>query len=48
VVDAGEDQTFISALPASTTLVGAVTDDGLPQGGKLTVEWSSTDPEVTI
>ena len=48
VVDAGEDQTVASALPASTTLAGSVTDDGLPQVGELTFEWSSTDPEVTI
>jgi len=37
-VDAGPDQSV--ALPAAASLAGAVTDDGLPAGGRLTVAWS--------
>jgi RHS repeat-associated protein len=38
VVNAGDDQTI--ALPASVSLNGTVTDDGLPSGGTLKATWS--------
>src|SRR6185369_2239618 len=37
-VNAGPDLTVI--LPATATLNGSVTDDGLPQGSTLTITWS--------
>ncbi|NOT63962.1 MAG: hypothetical protein HOP19_27425, partial [Acidobacteria bacterium] len=37
-VDAGADQTI--NLPATASLVGTVTDDGLPTGATLTYSWS--------
>ncbi len=40
VVTAGPDQSITSALPATTTLAGSVSDDGLPAGGSLTQLWS--------
>lgn len=39
-VDAGADQTV--SLPNPATLAGSVSDDGLPHGAALTVEWSKT------
>ncbi|HET7436270.1 MAG TPA: PKD domain-containing protein, partial [Thermoanaerobaculia bacterium] len=42
-VDAGADQTI--TLPVNAvTLSGSVTDDGLPQGATLRVNWSATGP----
>ncbi|HLG15061.1 MAG TPA: PKD domain-containing protein, partial [Blastocatellia bacterium] len=38
MVDAGADQTI--ELPAVATLNGTVTDDGLPPGSTLTIQWS--------
>ncbi|HEX5833419.1 MAG TPA: hypothetical protein VFY34_06190, partial [Pyrinomonadaceae bacterium] len=38
-VSAGADQTI--ALPATATLNGVVTDDGLPAGGAMVTTWSS-------
>ncbi len=37
IVNAGPD--LIVTLPAGTTLVGSVTDDGLPAGSSLTAAW---------
>jgi PKD repeat protein len=39
VVNAGPDQTI--TLPASATLAGSATDDGLPTGSTLTKSWST-------
>ncbi|HEX7183230.1 MAG TPA: RHS repeat-associated core domain-containing protein [Thermoanaerobaculia bacterium] len=38
VVEAGPNQTL--TLPAAATLNGSVTDDGFPEGGALTSQWS--------
>lgn len=48
VVSAGADQTI--SLPNSAALAGSVSDDGLPHGAALTVEWSkaSGPGEVTF
>ncbi len=46
VVSAGPDQQII--LPASATLNGTVTDDGLPVGAPLTISWSQVSgPGIT-
>jgi len=46
VVDAGPNQ-FVT-LPASTSLAGAVSDDGLPTGGTLTAVWSVASGPGTV
>jgi hypothetical protein len=47
IVDAGPDQTF--TLPTNTAnLNGTVTDDGLPVGGSLTIEWSKESGPGTV
>ena len=47
MVDAGPDQTI--TLPTSAVnLTGTVTDDGLPVGGALTIEWSKVSGPGTV
>jgi RHS repeat-associated protein len=46
VVQAGTDQTI--TLPANADLAGTVTDDGLPQGGSLTITWSKFSGPGTV
>jgi hypothetical protein len=48
VVHAGSNQTVAISVPATVTLVGSVTDDGLPEDGVLTYEWSTSHEETTI
>jgi K319-like protein len=45
-VNAGADQTVF--LPATATLSGSVTDDGLPQGSTLTIGWSKVSGPGTV
>jgi hypothetical protein len=46
MVDAGPDLTV--HLPATATLNGAVTDDGLPPGSTLEVQWSTVSGPGTV
>jgi hypothetical protein len=46
VVNAGLDQTL--TLPASATLAGTATDDGLPTGSTLTKTWSKISGPGTV
>jgi RHS repeat-associated protein len=46
VVDAGVDQAI--TLPATASLQGTATDDGLPVGGALTVGWSKDSGPGTV
>ncbi|PYV41787.1 MAG: hypothetical protein DMG06_16150, partial [Acidobacteria bacterium] len=46
VVNAGPDLTL--TLPNSATLNGAVSDDGLPTGGTLTITWSKVSGPGTV
>jgi PKD repeat protein len=46
IVNAGADQ--VINLPASATLTGTATDDGLPTGGTLTKSWSKVSGPGTV
>src|SRR5262249_5742974 len=46
VVNAGPAQTI--QLPGTALLTGSVTDDGLPQGGTLTISWSVVSGPGTV
>jgi len=46
VVDAGPDRSV--TLPATASLAGSVTDDGLPAGGTLTALWSTVSGPGTV
>ncbi|HJQ24187.1 MAG TPA: PKD domain-containing protein, partial [Blastocatellia bacterium] len=46
VVNAGADQTI--TLPATASLNGTATDDGLPQGSTLTYQWSKVSGPGTV
>src|SRR6266550_4208921 len=46
VVDAGADLSV--TLPATATLNGTVTDDGLPSGSTLTIAWSKVSGPGTV
>lgn len=46
VVNAGADQTI--TLPATATLTGTVTDDGLPTGGAVTNTWTQASGPGTV
>jgi len=46
VVGAGSDQTI--AQPASATINGTITDDGLPIGGAVTASWSKMSGPGTV
>jgi hypothetical protein len=46
VVNAGPDQSI--TLPASATLAGSATDDGLPTGSTLTKSWSTVSGPGTV
>lgn len=45
IVDGGPDQTVI--FPAQANLNGTVSDDGLPEGGTLTLTWSQVSGPAT-
>ncbi len=47
VVSAGPDQAVTSTVPATVTLTGTVSDDGLPAGGTLVQEWSQVSGPAT-
>ena len=46
VVDAGADQ--VVTLPASATLSGTVSDDGLPSGSTVTTTWATVSGPGTV
>ncbi len=46
VVDAGPDQAVV--LPAAATLLGTMSDDGLPQGSTLTATWTMFSGPGTV
>jgi RHS repeat-associated protein len=46
VVDAGPDRSII--IPASASLIGTVTDDGLPAGSALSYSWTKVSGPGTV
>ena len=46
VVDAGPDRSV--TMPDAASLAGVATDDGLPAGGSLAVQWSKTSGPGTV
>ncbi|MGZ5568024.1 MAG: PKD domain-containing protein, partial [Limisphaerales bacterium] len=47
VVDAGPDL-FLKGVPATTTLNGKVSDDGLPNGSSVRIQWSKLGGPGTV